>query len=663
MRGLVRVGAAVPSLALGNVKENMKRHLAMMREAKEKHVSIVTFPELSLTGYTCGDLFFQRRLLDDVTDALLTLKDEMPEEILAVVGAPLEIEGALYNCAVVLHKGEIISAVPKTFLPNNGEFYEKRWFQSGDARRDASVAIPKLKTDVCRQAIFEMEDGVRFGIELCEDLWAPLPPSTMLSVEGAEIILNLSASNELLSKREYRQQLISQQSARCQCGYVYVSAGMGESSSDLVFSGHSVIASCGTVIRESEGYLADNYLMTADIDIDRIRADRMKQSSFADCAAQVRAMWKQAPNILRTMENALLPDDAAPDYHVSKHPFIPSDKASRQLRCAQILAMQATALARRLAVTGGKVVVGISGGLDSTLALLAACKAVDMLHLPRTNILGITMPCFGTTDRTYHNALDLMTSLGVSQREIPIHNAVRQHFADIGHDESDPSVTYENCQARERTQVLMDVANKIGAIVLGTGDLSEIALGWCTYNADHMSMYGVNSGVPKTLVRWVIQTAAENEAFSSSRECLQSILDTPISPELLPPDEKGNILQQTEDVVGPYALHDFFLYYAIRFGYPPKKVFDLCCIAFQDDFSCETILKWLKNFYRRFWTQQFKRNCMPDGVKIGSIALSPRGDWRMPSDAQFKAWMDECDCIKAYNDHDWACVKAPNLVY
>ena len=647
MRGLVRVGAAVPSLALGNVKENMKRHLAMMREAKEKHVSIVTFPELSLTGYTCGDLFFQRRLLDDVTDALLTLKNEMPEGILAVVGAPLEIEGALYNCAVVLHKGEIISAVPKTFLPNNGEFYEKRWFQSGDARRDASAAIPKLKTDVCRQAIFETEDGVCFGIELCEDLWAPLPPSTMLSVEGAEIILNLSASNELLSKREYRQQLISQQSARCQCGYVYVSAGMGESSSDLVFSGHSVIASCGTVIRESEGYLADNYLMTADVDIDRIRADRMKQSSFADCAAQVRAMWKQAPNILRTMENALLPDDAAPDYRVSKHPFIPSDKASRQLRCAQILAMQATALARRLSVTGGKVVVGISGGLDSTLALLAACKAVDMLHLPRTNILGITMPCFGTTDRTYHNALDLMTSLGVSQREIPIHNAVRQHFADIGHDESDHSVTYENCQARERTQVLMDVANKIGAIVLGTGDLSEIALGWCTYNADHMSMYGVNSGVPKTLVRWVIQTAAENEAFSSSRECLQSILDTPISPELLPPDEKGNILQQTEDVVGPYALHDFFLYYAIRFGYPPKKVFDLCCIAFKDDFSCETILKWLKNFYRRFWTQQFKRNCMPDGVKIGSIALSPRGDWRMPSDAQYKAWMDECDCIKA----------------
>ena len=645
MRGLVRVGAAVPSLALGNVKENMKRHLAMMREAKEKHVSIVTFPELSLTGYTCGDLFFQRRLLDDVTDALLALKDEMPEGILAVVGAPLEIEGALYNCAVVLHKGEIISAVPKTFLPNNGEFYEKRWFQSGDARRDASVAIPKLKTDVCRQAIFETEDGVRFGIELCEDLWAPLPPSTMLSVEGAEIILNLSASNELLSKREYRQQLISQQSARCQCGYVYVSAGMGESSSDLVFSGHSVIASCGTVIRESEGYLADNYLMTADIDIDRIRADRMKQSSFADCAAQVRAMWKQEPNILKTMENALLPDDAAPDYRVSKHPFIPSDKASRQLRCAQILAMQATALARRLAVTGGKVVVGISGGLDSTLALLAACKAVDMLHLPRTNILGITMPCFGTTDRTYHNALDLMTSLGVSQREIPIHNAVRQHFADIGHDESDHSVTYENCQARERTQVLMDVANKIGAIVLGTGDLSEIALGWCTYNADHMSMYGVNSGVPKTLVRHIVQYVADTCGDKQLSDVLLDILDTPVSPELLPTAEDGTIAQQTEKLVGPYELHDFYLYYVLRFGFGPAKIYHLARTSFAGKYEPEVLLAWLKNFYRRFFAQQFKRSCLPDGPKVGSVTLSPRGDWRMPSDACNALWMAELEKI------------------
>ena len=639
MRGLVRVGAAVPSLALGNVKENMKRHLAMMREAKEKHVSIVTFPELSLTGYTCGDLFFQRRLLDDVTDALLALKDEMPEGILAVVGAPLEIEGALYNCAVVLHKGEIISAVPKTFLPNNGEFYEKRWFQSGDARRDASVAIPKLKTDVCRQAIFETEDGVRFGIELCEDLWAPLPPSTMLSVEGAEIILNLSASNELLSKREYRQQLISQQSARCQCGYVYVSAGMGESSSDLVFSGHSVIASCGTVIRESEGYLADNYLMTADIDIDRIRADRMKQSSFADCAAQVRAMWKQAPNILRTMENALLPDDAAPDYRVSKHPFIPSDKASRQLRCAQILAMQATALARRLAVTGGKVVVGISGGLDSTLALLAACKAVDMLHLPRTNILGITMPCFGTTDRTKSNAIIVSEQLGATVRVIDIGESVMQHFKDIGHDPENRNVVYENSQARERTQILMDTANKEGALLVGTGDLSELALGWCTYNADHMSMYGVNCSVPKTLVRYLVDFVAD-ERGGKLGEVLREILATPVSPELLPPDKNGKIAQKTEDTLGPYEVHDFFLYHFQRFGASPDKLMFMACRAFDGVYSREQIEKWLRLFMKRFFSQQFKRSCIPDGPKVGSVSLSPRGDWRMPSDANSSAWLD-----------------------
>ncbi len=645
MRGLVRVGAAVPSLALCNVRENVKRHLEKMQEATEKHVSILTFPELSLTGYTCGDLFFQRQLLDEAAEGLKALANAMPQGLIAVVGVPVEICGALYNCAAVLEKGCIAGLVPKTFLPNNGEFYEKRWFQSGSALQGTCIPVPALNTSAFRNHCFRTSDGVRFGIELCEDLWSPLPPSTILSVAGAEIMLNLSASNELLSKREYRRELVSQQSARCQCGYVYVSAGMGESSSDLVFSGHSMVASCGTVIRESEGYLSDDYLMTADIDIDRIRADRMKQTSFADCAAQVRACWKDACGEALIGVNVLLPDDAAPDYRVGKHPFIPSDKASRQTRCAQILAMQATALARRLSVTGGKVVVGISGGLDSTLALLAACRAVDMLHLPRTNILGITMPCFGTTDRTYHNALKLMTTLGVSQREIPIHNAVRQHFADIGHDENDHSVTYENCQARERTQVLMDVANKIGAIVLGTGDLSEIALGWCTYNADHMSMYGVNSGVPKTLVRWVIQTAAENDEFAESRACLQSILDTPISPELLPPDEKGNILQQTEDVVGPYALHDFFLYYAVRFGYAPEKIFELCCTAFEGDFDRATVLKWLKNFYRRFWTQQFKRNCMPDGVKIGSIALSPRGDWRMPSDAQVKAWMDACERI------------------
>lgn len=646
MQGILRVAAVVPHLYLGHVEKNVAAHLAGLAEAKEKHAALAVFPELSLTGYTCGDLFFQRSLLDAAKAALVRLADEMPEGLTAVVGAPLEIGGGLYNCAAVVRRGEVVGVVPKTYLPNTGEFYEKRWFQSGTALSGVQrrLDLPGQTEVFCVEnpVVFESADGVKFGVELCEDLWSPLPPSTRLALHGAEVIVNLSASNELLSKREYRRQLIAQQSARCQCGYVYVSAGMGESSSDLVFSGHSMIAACGSTLRENDGYLADDYLITADIDLERIRIDRVRQSSFGDCASHMARLTNARPVSALVYEHLLLPEGITPDYRVSKHPFIPVDKASRQERCTQLLDMQSTALARRLSVTGGKVVVGVSGGLDSTLALLAACKAADMLHLPRTNILGITMPCFGTTDRTYRNALALMRTLGVSQREIPIHEAVRQHFADIGHDESDHSVTYENCQARERTQVLMDVANKIGAIVLGTGDLSEIALGWCTYNADHMSMYGVNSGVPKTLVRWVIQTAAERAEFADSRACLLSILDTPISPELLPPDEKGDIAQQTEDLVGPYALHDFFLYYAIRFGYAPRKVYELCCIAFREDFDRETILKWLKNFYRRFFTQQFKRNCMPDGVKVGSIALSPRGDWRMPSDAQAALWLDEC---------------------
>ncbi len=640
MEGLVRVAAAVPHLNLANVAANVRAHLDQLAEAKARHAGVAVFPELSLTGYTCGDLFFQATLQEQVRQGLIALRDEMPGGLTAVVGVPLLTAGGLYNCAVVVTKGTIHGAVCKTYLPNNGEFYEKRWFRGGrDLPGDAAADIGGQAVPVGSRLLFTTADGVTFGAELCEDLWSPLPPSTLMAVNGADIILNLSASNELIAKREYRQELIRQQSARCLCGYVYVSAGTGESTSDLVFSGHSMAAQCGSVLRENAAYLADDYLLTADIDIDRIRADRMKQTSFGDCAAFCREDARRVA--LPTA--AYLPDGETPDIRVPKHPFIPADKASRQARCEQIFAMQATALARRMAITGGKVVVGISGGLDSTLALLAACKAVDQLGLPRTNILGITMPCFGTTDWTYQSALELMTTLGVSQQEIPIHEAVRLHFRDIGHDESDHSVTYENAQARERTQILMDMANRFGGIVLGTGDLSEIALGWCTYNADHMSMYGVNSGVPKTLVRWVIQTACEGEDFVASRAVLRRILDTPISPELLPPDEKGNIAQQTEDLVGPYALHDFFLYYAIRFGYPPRKVFALCCLAFREDFDRETILKWLKNFYRRFWSQQFKRNCMPDGVKIGSIALSPRGDWRMPSDAQAAAWLAECE--------------------
>ena len=647
MEGLIRVAAAVPHLYLGNVKKNVEAHIAMLKQAGENHVGLITFPELSLTGYTCGDMFFQKTLQNDVVKGLYALADACPEGVTAVVGAPLKAAdgSGLYNCAVVLTHGELIAATPKTYLPNYNEFYEKRWFRSGnDCGEDdcAEVLLDHETLEMSPCQVYESADGVRFGIEICEDLWTPLPPSTIMALNGAQVIVNLSASNELIAKREYRQELIRQQSARCLCGYVYVSAGNGESTSDLVFSGHSMIACSGSIIKENDGYLADDYMMVADLDLDRIDADRVEQTSFGDSAA----IWGSSSTVMIMDQDLMLPDEVPTTLRVAKHPFIPSDKGSRQLRCSQIFDMQATALARRLSITGGKLVVGISGGLDSTLALLAAARAMDLMGAPRTNILGITMPCFGTTDRTYQNALDLMTALGVQQREIPIHEAVRLHFRDIGHDEANRNVTYENCQARERTQILMDVANDFGGIVLGTGDLSEIALGWCTYNADHMSMYGVNSGVPKTLVRWIVQTASENPAFATAKATLEDILDTPISPELLPPDERGNIAQQTEDLVGPYALHDFFLYYVVRFGFRPAKIFELCCTAFAEDFDKATILKWLKNFYRRFWNQQFKRNCIPDGVKIGSIALSPRGDWRMPSDAQSAAWLAECDEIQ-----------------
>lgn len=645
MKGLVRVASAVPHVHLADVERNVEEHLKKLCEAAEKHASLVVFPELSLTGYTCGDLFFQRTLLEAVDCGLTRLLAECPKDVVAVVGAPVACGHVLYNCAVLVSHGRLLGVVPKTFLPNNGEFYEKRWFHSGQELPDEGMPcrVAGMEWRLHRNPqVLQSADGVCIGVEVCEDLWAPLSPGTMAALNGAQIVVNLSASNELIAKREYRQELVRQQSARTLCGYVYVSAGNGESTSDLVFSGHSLVACCGLTIAESEGYLTDDYLLLADIDLDRIRADRMKQQSFQDSATAYAVPCHRAVLPLPL----LLPDAVPTTMRVPKHPFIPSDRDSRQKRCQQIFDMQATALARRLSITGGKVVVGISGGLDSTLALLAACRAMDLLHLPHTNILGITMPCFGTTDRTYQNALELMRALGVSQREIRIHEAVRLHFRDIGHEESDHSVTYENAQARERTQILMDVANQIGGIVLGTGDLSEIALGWCTYNADHMSMYGVNSGVPKTLVRWVIETASENPAFAPARACLQSILDTPISPELLPPDASGHIVQQTEDLVGPYALHDFFLYYVVRFGYEPEKIFALCCAAFAEDFDRATILRWLKNFYRRFWNQQFKRNCMPDGVKLGSIALSPRGDWRMPSDAQCAAWMQACEALE-----------------
>ena len=630
MNGLVRVAAAVPHLHLGNVEKNVQEHLHKLAEAREKQAALVVFPQLSLTGASCGDLFYQKPLLDSVQQGLMALVEGCPEGITAVVGAPLQGKGGLYNCAVVLSSDGIEGVVPQTFLP------EKRHFR---AAGEGYVTIAGQDWQLSRYTTFTSADGVTFGIEVGEDLFAPMAPSTILALAGAEIMVNLSAMNEIVGRRAFRQQTVAQQSARCLCGYVYVNAGCGESTSDLVYSGHSLVASCGHVLKENGEFITENYLLTADIDLDAIRADRMRSAAFGDSAAMV-----NAPVSEELIWGKLLLEDAVPpDVQVSKQPFIPAEKEARTLRCQQIFSLQAQGLARRMAITGGKAVIGISGGLDSTLALLVAVEAVDLLGLPRTNILGVTMPCFGTTDWTYQSALELMTTLGITQREIPIHAAVRQHFKDIGHEESDHSVTYENAQARERTQVLMDVCNDFGGIVLGTGDLSEIALGWCTYNADHMSMYGVNCGVPKTLVRWVVKTVSEAPEFAGSKAVLERILSTPISPELLPPDEQGNIAQQTEDLVGPYALHDFFLYYAVRYGYNPAKVYALCSMAFKDDFDDATILKWLKNFYRRFFTQQFKRNCCPDGVKVGSVGLSPRGDWLMPSDAQSALWMKECE--------------------
>ena len=637
MQGLIRMAAAVPQLYLADPARKLGEHLTLARAAREKGAGVVCFPEMSITGATCGDLVFQQPLQDAAVRALCALRDQLPEGITAVAGAPLRRGSVMYNCAVVMRAKEFLAVIPKTILSRAD--YEHRAYRSAASVEEHAEILLGDDYVPFGPTLIESADGVTFGVEIGSELFAPAPPSTALALAGAEIILCPAAVSEVISGREYRRAVIAQQSARCLCGYVYASAGKGESTTDLVFAGHSLAASCGTVLRENDDFIADNYLLCCDIDIDRIRADRLRSGAFADAAEAAAPVYRVQTGPV------LLPEDAQPDIAVSKQPFIPQDKASRQTRCSQIFALQAAGLARRMAITGNKVVVGISGGLDSTLALLAACKAVDQLGLPRTNILGVTMPCFGTTDWTYQSALELMTTLGIQQREIPIHEAVRLHFRDIGHDEHDHSVTYENAQARERTQVLMDVANDFGGLVLGTGDLSEIALGWCTYNADHRSMYGVNSGVPKTLVRWVVQAASETEEFAASRAVLERILATPISPELLPPDEAGNIAQQTEDLVGPYALHDFFLYYAIRFGYSPRKVFDLCCIAFRDDFDRETILKWLKNFYRRFFNQQFKRNCMPDGVAVGSIGLSPRGAWSMPSDAQSTLWLEECESL------------------
>ena len=651
MYDYIRVSSAVPNIKVADTDFNIQEISTKILEAEATGSDIVVFPELSITGYTCADLFFQNSLLAKSMEAVSRLvMASRRHKLIIVVGAPVKIAGQLYNCACVIRNGKLYGLVPKTFLPNYSEFYEKRWFSSGSELKRESISASELeifhKEDyeipIGRNLIFGINGSVNFGIEICEDLWTPLPPSTMLALGGAELILNLSASNETIAKREYRSQLVAGQSARNLCGYVYTSAGSTESTTDLIFSGNSVIAENGSIIKENEKLVDSDYMITADIDIGKSIHDRMLNKSFKDTAAMYASNEKYRYIEINSEELLKCEGDFA---RLNRMPFVPSAKADRYKRCMNIFEMQVAGLVKRLKCTGAKPVVGVSGGLDSTLALLVCVQAVRELDRPLTDVHGITMPAFGTTDRTYNNSLKLMETLGITSKEINIKEACTIHARDIDYDLNDHSVTYENLQARERTQVLMDYAGKVGGLVVGTGDLSELALGWCTYNADQMSMYGVNASIPKTLIKWMIDSISEYDVFEGSAATLKDIIDTPISPELLPPDESGVIAQKTEDVVGPYILHDFFLYNMMRFGFTPSKIYRMAQRAFKDEFDDETILKWLKTFYRRFFSQQFKRSCMPDGVKVGSICLSPRGDWRMPSDASSAVWLEELDLL------------------
>ena len=639
----IRVASAVPKVSVGNTDFNTEEIIKKYTQADREGADIVVFPELCITGYTCGDLFFQSALWNGVKKSVAKICEVSKNlDSIAVVGAPVTADNRPYNCAITIYKGEIYGIIPKTMIPNYGEFYEKRWFVPGENMPGTSMSSSvfgfeeEYNIPFAPKPVFAMIDGTGFSVEICEDLWSPIPPSCFSALDGAELIVNLSASNETISKREYRRSLVEQQSARLIAGYVYTSAGTGESSTDLIFSGHSLIAENGSVICESEHKTADDYLMLADLDLGKIRADRRRNTTFID-SANLYKPYCHTINIPHTCRS----DGSLAK--ISKLPFVPQAHSDRMKRCSDIFEMQSAALCKRMSVAGNRLVVGVSGGLDSTLALLVCAAAEKRIGKPVSEVTGITMPCFGTTDRTYNNSLKLMKTLGVTQKEISIREACSLHFRDIGQNPDNYDVTYENCQARERTQVLMDYAGKIGGFVVGTGDLSELALGWCTYNADHMSMYGVNSGIPKTLVRWMIESVADADIFPESTEVLRDIIDTPISPELLPPDASGKISQQTEDIVGPYSLHDFFLYYTVRFGFSPSKTYALAKRAFGNDFPDEIILKWLKVFFKRFFAQQFKRSCLPDGVKIGSICLSPRGDWRMPSDASAAVWLDEIE--------------------
>ncbi len=631
--GFIKVAAGTPRVRVADCAYNARQIVELMRQAAAGGVKVLCLPELCVTGYTCGDLFLQQQLLDGAQDALdWILKETAGLDLLCALGLPVQYQNNLYNCAAVIHRGVILGLVPKTHIPNYGEFYEGRWFASG---RDVDVAAQLCGqyACICANTVFECESlpNLVVGVEICEDLWAPEPPSTRLAQLGATVILNLSASDEVAGKADYRRDLVRGQSARLVCGYVYADAGEGESSTDLVYAGHDMIAENGAMLAEDRfgtGFLC------SEIDVDKLAGERRRMGSFQ--TPQGDEIGKISFPLERTATELtrLIPCT----------PFVPRGDADRAVRCSEILHIAALGLKKRLEHTNAPcAVVGLSRAVDSTLAILITAEAVDLLGRDRSDILAVTMPCFGTTGRTRSNAEKLAGELGATLRVVDIGDAVRQHFADIGQSMDDHSVTIENGQARERTQVLMDLANKCGGLVVGTGDLSELALGWATYNGDHMSMYGVNASIPKTLVRHLVAYAADARGGALA-DVLRDILDTPVSPELLPPKD-GRIAQRTEDLVGPYELHDFFLYYAVRWGFPPKKVYRLAVYALGERYDRDTILKWLKSFYRRFFSQQFKRSCLPDGPKVGTLTLSPRGDWRMPSDAVSALWLGQLEEI------------------
>ncbi|MBM6750303.1 NAD(+) synthase [Mediterraneibacter glycyrrhizinilyticus] len=629
--GFVKVAAATPDIRVADVAFNMERIMDDISEACRNGAKILVFPELCLTGYTCSDLFTHDILLDAAKDALLEIaRFTADKDILVFVGVPLEVEGKLYNVAAALNRGKVIGLTTKTFLPNYGEFYEMRQFTPGPKEAGyISFEGDRVPFGPCILFQSTAMEKLIVSAEICEDVWSPIPPSITAALEGATVIVNCSASDETIGKDSYRRELISGQSARLIAGYVYANAGEGESTTDLVFGGHNIIAENGTILKEAERY--HNEIIYSELDIQRISAERRKNTTFLTEKYRTLIRVPFYVEMGKTKLTRTFP----------KRPFVPADEAARAQRCEEILTIQAMGLKKRLAHTNARTaVVGISGGLDSTLALLVTARAFDMLGKDKKEILAVTMPCFGTTDRTYQNACEMARQVGATLKEVPIAEAVNIHFRDIGQDPEDHSVTYENSQARERTQVLMDIANKTWGMVIGTGDMSELALGWATYNGDHMSMYGVNASVPKTLVRHLVKYAADDTADEKLKKVLYDVLDTPVSPELLPPKD-GDIAQKTEDLVGPYELHDFFLYYMLRFGYEPSKIFRLAELTFKGEYDNVTILKWLETFCRRFFSQQFKRSCLPDSPKIGTVALSPRGDWRMPSDACVSVWLKD----------------------